>query len=98
MIKRLDLILPALAIMLLGLAANSFAGTGGTEFALVETALIDWAQGGLGRALAVGIFLVGAGVGMARQSLMSIATGLGGGLAMFYMPDVLVSIVSAMIV
>jgi conjugal transfer pilus assembly protein TraA len=96
--KYLKAILPVMAIMIMGLAANAFAGANGAEFAPVETALLDWAQGGLGRALALGIFLVGTGVGIARQSLMSIATGLGGGLALFYLPTVITSIVAAMVV
>ncbi len=96
--KHLKAILPVMAIILMGLAANAFAGANGAEFAPVETALLDWAQGGLGRSLALGIFLVGTGIGIARQSLMSIATGLGGGLALFYLPDVINSIVAAMVV
>lgn len=95
--KKILAVLPLLAIMLLGVSARVFAGTEGTEFAEVETALLDWSQGGLGRALALGVFLVGVGAGIARQSLMAIATGLGGGMAVYYMPTIIGGIVTAMI-
>jgi conjugal transfer pilus assembly protein TraA len=98
MTKYLKVFLPIMAIMLIGIAANVFAGVNGTEFQSVETALYDWSQGGLGRALALTIFLVGMGVGIARQSLMAVASGLGGGLALFYLPDVINLIVAATIV
>lgn len=94
--KHLSTILPIMAILLVGLAANSFAGADVT-FADVETAMTDWATGSLGRALSIGIFLVGVGVGVARQSLMAIVTGLGGAMALFYMPTVITNMVSAMI-
>jgi len=96
MMKHLKTILPVLAILIVGLAANVFAGADAT-FTDVETALTDWATGSLGRALSIGIFLVGVGVGIARQSLMAIVTGLGGAMALFYIPTVISNMVTAMV-
>lgn len=94
--KHLLKMLPVAAILVIGLSASAFAGVDVT-FADVETALTDWATGSLGRALAIGIFIVGVGVGIARQSLMAIVTGLGGAMAMFYIPTVITNMVTAMI-
>jgi conjugal transfer pilus assembly protein TraA len=94
--KHLLRMLPIAAILLIGLSANVFAGVDVT-FADVETALTDWATGSLGRALAIGIFIVGVGVGIARQSLMAIVTGLGGAMALYYVPTVITNMVTAMI-
>lgn len=71
------------------------AGAGGTEFDDVWTMIKNWAQGSLGRVIAGGMVIIGIAMGMARQSLMAFALGIGGGLGLFYAPTVLESILTA---
>lgn len=87
----------AASVLLLGLliAEPSFAGTGGTEFNSVWTTLKGWAQGTLGRIIAGGIILVGLVAGIARQSLMAFALGIGGAMGLYNMPTIVETIMSA---
>jgi conjugal transfer pilus assembly protein TraA len=71
------------------LPAAVMAGTGGTEFDAVWTLLTDWSQGALGRIIAGSMVLIGIIAGIARQSLMSFAVGIGGGVGLFYAPTII---------
>lgn len=71
------------------------AGTGGTEFAGVWTTLTDWVQGTLGRIAAGAFVLVGIIAGVARQSLMAFAVGIGGGVGLYNTPSILDNVLSA---
>ncbi|MDU4190318.1 MULTISPECIES: TraA family conjugative transfer protein [Aeromonas] len=71
------------------------AGTGGTAFDDVWTTLKDWTQGTLGRIVAGAMILVGVVGGIARQSLMAFAMGIGGGMGLYNSPTVVESIMSA---
>ena len=71
-----------LGLMALVIAENSFAGTGGDEFSDVWTTIKDWTQGTLGRVVAGSMILVGIISGVARQSLMAFAIGIGGGIGL----------------
>ncbi len=73
------------------------AGTGGTEFDEVWEALKDWTEGTLGRVVAGAMILVGIVGGVARQSLMAFAVGIGGGMGLNYSPTVVESIMTATI-
>lgn len=73
----------------LALPAAVVAGTGGTEFDPVWTLITDWSQGALGRIIAGSLVLVGIIAGVARQSLMSFAVGIGGGVGLFYAPTII---------
>lgn len=92
---------PAAALvvaMALVLAPDALvAGTGGTEFDNVWTWLVDVTQGTLGRILAGSMVLVGVVGGIARQSLMAFATGIGGALGLNYAPDIIDAVMSATI-
>ena len=44
---------------------------------------------------ALGAFLAGMGVGIIRQSMMAVVTGIGAGLAVAYMPEIINGIVTA---
>lgn len=76
-------------------AGLAFAGTNGTEFQEVYDMIVNWTQGTLGKTIAVGTFLVGMGIGVARQSLMPIVLGIGSGLALYYTPNIVDNIVVA---
>lgn len=77
------------------MASSAHAGAGGTEFDDVWVSIKDWTQGGLGRVIAGGMVLIGVAAGMARQSLMAFALGVGGAMGLFYAPTILESIMTA---
>lgn len=86
----------ALAIVISFVFTNpAYAGTGGTEFDDVWTTLTDWTQGTLGRIIAGSMILVGIVGGIARQSLMAFALGIGGGVGLYNSPTVVESIMTA---
>jgi len=77
------------------LASSAHAGAGGTEFDEVWDMIKDWTQGSLGRVIAGGMVLMGVAAGMARQSLMAFALGVGGAMGLYYAPTILESIMTA---
>ena len=66
----------SLALALLFGAAVVTAGTTGTEFQSLHTMLTGWANGYLGKALAVAAFLFGAGFGVAKQTILPAILGI----------------------
>ena len=78
------------------MAKRTLAGTTGPEFQNIYNMVVNWTSGYLGKTIALGAFLAGMGIGIIRQSLMAIVSGIGGGLAVAYMPDVMDGIVTAM--
>ena len=85
----------ALGLMALMISEPSFAGTGGDAFTDVWDTLKDWTQGTLGRIVAGAMVLVGIVGGIARQSLMAFALGIGGGMGLYNTPTVVESVMSA---
>lgn len=71
------------------------AGAGGSEFDDVWMTLRDWTQGTLGRIVCGAMILVGVTGGIARQSLLPFATGVGGGIGLYNAPEVIESVMSA---
>jgi conjugal transfer pilus assembly protein TraA len=61
-------------------AINAIAGTDST-FSQPLTTISGWLNGSMGKMFAVGALAVGLGVGITKQSLMSVAVGTGLGLA-----------------
>jgi conjugal transfer pilus assembly protein TraA len=81
----------------LAVAAGSvFAGTD-TSFTTISDKLTDWSQGSLGKVLAGASFLIGMGMGIARQSIMAAATGVGTGLVLNYSPSVINTVFTGLI-
>ena len=74
---------------------NAMAGTTGAEFQNIYNMVVDWTSGYLGKTIALGAFLAGMGIGIVRQSMMAVVSGVGGGLAVAYMPQVMNGIVTA---
>lgn len=58
------------------IAAVAQAGTTGTEFQALHTLLTGWANGYLGKALAIAAFLFGAGYGVAKQTIVPAILGI----------------------
>lgn len=71
------------------------AGTGGTEFNDVWSTLTDWMQGTLGKIAAGAMILVGIIGGVARQSLMAFAVGVGGGVGLYNTPTIIDNVMTA---
>src|SRR5260363_281622 len=87
---RVFALIALLAVLCL-LVEPAWAGTGGGAFDTVWTTLKDWMQGTLGRVIA-GAMILG---GIARQSLISFAVGVGGGMGLYATPRIVEGIVSA---
>jgi conjugal transfer pilus assembly protein TraA len=88
------------AVLLAGLmcsAQMALAGTGGDSFDSIWVTLTDWMQGTLGRVVAGSMVLVGIVSGIVRQSIMSFATGVGGGVGLYNTPTIIESIMTATI-
>lgn len=88
-------------LVLVGLfgAEMALAGTttGTSPFDTIWTTLTDWMEGTLGRIIAGGMILIGMIAGMVRQSLMAFAIGVGAGVGLYNTPDIVESIMGAVV-
>lgn len=84
-------------VAMLFFATIAEAGTGGSEFDSIWETVKDWSQGTLGRVISVVMVLVGIVGGIARQSIMAFAIGVGGGVGLYNTPNIIESIVTATI-
>ena len=74
---------------------SAHAGTQGTEFDSVYTTISGWAQGTLGKIIALAMFITGAAIGVVRQSLLAAVPAIGGALALYAAPTVIGNIMTA---
>lgn len=84
-----------LVVMSVAAPESALAGTGGTEFDTVWTTLTDWMQGTLGKIASGAMILVGIIAGVARQSLMAFAVGIGGGVGLYNTPTIVDNVMTA---
>lgn len=82
-------------VAMLLFATVAEAGTGGSEFDSIWDTVKDWTQGTLGRVISVVMVLVGIIGGIARQSIIAFAIGVGGGIGLYNTPIIIESIVTA---
>ena len=94
---RLALIAGSVALMGVATLGSAHAGTQGTEFDTVYTTIVGWAQGTLGKIIALAMFVTGAAVGVVRQSLLAAVPAIGGALALYAAPTVIGNIMTATI-
>ncbi|CAM5561845.1 TraA family conjugative transfer protein [Eoetvoesiella caeni] len=94
-IKQAAIFFLLLAAMFFIVVSSTHAGAGGTEFDEVWLTLKDWTQGTLGRIIAGAMIIVGIMGGIARQSLIAFALGIGGGIGLYNAPIIIESIMSA---
>lgn len=87
-------LLAAISLFFIG---TVYAGTDNGSFDEVWITLKDWTQGTLGRIISGISILVGIVAGIARQSLMAFAIGLGGGIGLYNAPEIIESIFTATI-
>lgn len=66
-----------------------------SDFDAIWTKLKDWVDGSLGRVVCGSMVLVGIVAGIARQSIMALATGTGGGVGLYYSPLIIEKLFSA---
>ena len=66
--------------------------TGGNDFADIYGRLVGWIKGDLGRTLSIAFVLIGLAYGMARQSLIGFATGVGAAVGLQVTPTIINSI------
>jgi len=84
----------ALLTLIAGLA---MAGTTGVEFQAMYTLVIGWANGFLGKTMAIAAFVFGAGYGVAKQTIVPAALGIVFALVMAVGPGIIDGIVTAVI-
>jgi conjugal transfer pilus assembly protein TraA len=87
----------ALFVALGMLAFGATAGTTGVEFQAFFTLIEGWVQGYLGKAIALGAFLIGAVVGVAKSTVMPALAGLAFALIFTVMPGVISGMMTATI-
>jgi conjugal transfer pilus assembly protein TraA len=83
--------------LLMACASLAFAGTTGTEFLNFYNLVLGWAEGYLGRGLAIASLIIGVGIGMVRGTIMPAMVGVGIALIFAVGPSVVNGIVSAVI-
>jgi conjugal transfer pilus assembly protein TraA len=75
--KRRHVVTLAVALGVLAVfMADANAATTGDEFKALYTMLVGWAQGYLGKAMALGAFVIGALIGFARATAMPALIGI----------------------
>ncbi len=98
MFKLCLLALGAATMTMLLAPVMAHAGTTGTgPLADVYTSLVSWVQGDVGETIALAMILVGIVAGIARQSLMAFAIGIGAGLGLYNCPSIISTVFSATI-
>ena len=61
----------------LGMSTLAFAGSSDSEFSSFKTTVQGWANGNLGAGLAITSLVIGAGIGVAKNSPMAALPGIG---------------------
>lgn len=85
------------ALLVLAVALPAWAGTSTGPLQEVYTALTEWSQGYVGKVIALGMILVGIVAGIANQSLMAFAVGIGGGLGLYNAPTIIDTVFNAVL-
>jgi conjugal transfer pilus assembly protein TraA len=62
--------------LLAAVSSSAFAAQTGTEFQNLYNLLVGWATGYLGKALAIGAFIVGAAIGFSKGTAMPALVGI----------------------
>jgi conjugal transfer pilus assembly protein TraA len=90
---------PSVALMGLMLALVAVQAMAGTDvtFSTVVDNLTNWTTGSLGKVFALGSLAVGLAIGVVKQSIMSVVTGVAIALAAAIGPGVLAGIFTAVL-
>lgn len=85
----------SLAPIMLAVVASSSAMAGtDTTFDTIYMEIRGWAEGSLGKLLAVSAFLIGMGIGLVRQSAIAVVLGLAFALIFAFGPGIIDNIVT----
>jgi len=95
MSHRTGLVVALVSVLIVMMAPDTLAGTGGTEFSNVWTLLTGWVEGLLGRIIAIVFVLVGLVAGVVRGSIMGFVLGIASGVGLFAAPTIITNIVTA---
>ncbi|MBK6616126.1 TraA family conjugative transfer protein [Ottowia sp.] len=95
MFKRINK--PAVAAVMVLAAGASMAGTTGNEFQSMYNLILGWAQGYLGKAMAIAAFLFGAGFGVAKQTILPAVLGIVFALVFAVGPGIIAGMLTATI-
>lgn len=93
--KKSTVVLAGAMLALLCMTAD--AATTGAEFTTLYTTLLGWIQGYLGKSIAIAGFILGAGVGIARQNPVPALVGVVFALFMLYIPTIIDTLMTAVI-
>lgn len=85
------------ALVLLAAAAAVTAGTTGTEFQGFYNLMTSWTSGFLGKGIALAAFLLGAGMGVAKQTILPAVLGIVFAVVFSVGPGVITGMMSATI-
>lgn len=96
-LKKMGQPIGLIAAMVLLRVAVTYAGSGGSEFEDIYSTITGWTSGGLGKTISAGAFLTGIAMGVVKQSIMAVVTGLGTALSVYYTPTIISNIVVAVI-
>ena len=90
------LAVPGFAVAGVDATGGSDFGSGdGDEFEDVWSRLVGWTQGTLGRIIALTLILVGAAMGVVRQSLITFVVGIAMGLGLYNAPSIIDAVMGA---
>lgn len=81
----------------LGLAVTAAHAGTDTDFDDISAKLAGWSSGSLGKTVSIASFVIGVAAGIARQSLMAAATGVGTALVSNYGPGTINKVMTATI-
>jgi conjugal transfer pilus assembly protein TraA len=93
-VNKQTMILAALAVATLSTAALA-GGGGAQQFGTLANELQSWAQGALGIVISIAALLVGLSIGVVKQSLMAVVTGIGIAIALYFGPTVITGVLNA---
>jgi conjugal transfer pilus assembly protein TraA len=96
--KKLLAHLSAGALAMVGSAAAMAANSSDTTFTAFKTTVMNWAQGPLGTGLAITMMLMGAGMGVARNSPMPALSGIAGAAFLNWGPGIIQSLTNGALI
>lgn len=83
----------ALVVSTFGVGSAAYAGSTGAEFQQIYELFLGWATGFLGKAMAIAAFLLGAGIGVAKQTVLPAILGIVFAVVLAFGPGIINGIV-----
>jgi conjugal transfer pilus assembly protein TraA len=96
--KKLLAHVSAGAIAMAASAAAMASNSSDTTFTAFKTTVMNWAQGPLGTGLAITMMLMGAGMGVARNSPMPALSGIAGAAFLNWGPGIIESLTNGALI